>query len=97
MSLFCSMPFEVMDHRGSTAASSHYFDDVHFPSERQIGFWKPNVMPDQQVGMDGKIDIPSGNCAASLPMEKFSSCGPLPMHHTELSRSILARDPKEKS
>uniref|UniRef100_A0A6N2LKL3 RRM domain-containing protein n=1 Tax=Salix viminalis TaxID=40686 RepID=A0A6N2LKL3_SALVM len=91
------MPFEVMDHRGSTAASSHYFDDVHFPSERQIGFWKPNVMPDQQVGMDGKIDIPSGNCAASLPMEKFSSCGPLPMHHTELSRSILARDPKEKS
>ncbi|KAG5230410.1 protein MEI [Salix suchowensis] len=91
------MPFEVMDHRGSTAASSHYFDDIHFPSERQIGFWKPNVMPDQQVGMDGKIDIPSGNCAASLPMERFSSCGPLPMHHTELSRSILARDPKEKS
>ncbi|KAJ6761033.1 RNA RECOGNITION MOTIF-CONTAINING [Salix purpurea] len=86
-----------MDHRGSTAASSHYFDDIHFPSERQIGFWKPNVMPDQQVGMDGKIDIPSGNCAASLPMERFSSCGPLPMHHTELSRSILARDPKEKS
>ncbi|KAJ6410516.1 hypothetical protein OIU84_007292 [Salix udensis] len=60
-----------MDHRGSTAASSHYFDDIHFPSERQIGFWKPNVMPDQQVGMDGKIDIPSGNCAASLPMERF--------------------------
>ncbi|XP_061952311.1 protein MEI2-like 1 isoform X1 [Populus nigra] len=91
------MPFEVMDHRGSTAASSHYFDDIHFPAERQIGFWKPNVMPDHQVGTDGKIPIPSGNCVASFPLEKISPGGPILMHHAEVSRSILARDQKEKS
>ncbi|KAJ6748315.1 RNA RECOGNITION MOTIF-CONTAINING [Salix purpurea] len=44
------MPFEVMDHRGSTTASSHYFEDIHLPTERQIGFWKPNTMPDHQGG-----------------------------------------------
>ncbi|KAI5569606.1 hypothetical protein BDE02_12G087700 [Populus trichocarpa] len=42
------MPFEVMDHRGSTTASSHYFEDIHLPAERQIGFWNPNTMPDHQ-------------------------------------------------
>ncbi|XP_061956371.1 protein MEI2-like 1 isoform X1 [Populus nigra] len=44
------MPFEVMDHRGSTTASSHYFEDIHLPAERQIGFWNPNTMPDHQGG-----------------------------------------------
>jgi hypothetical protein len=31
--LSCTMPFEVMDHRGSTTASSHYFEDIHLPAE----------------------------------------------------------------
>jgi hypothetical protein len=47
--------------------------------------------------MDGKIPIPSGNCVASFPLEKISPGGPILMHHAELSRSILARDQKEKS
>ncbi|KAF9671782.1 hypothetical protein SADUNF_Sadunf12G0084400 [Salix dunnii] len=91
------MPFEVMDHRGSTAASSHYFDDIHLPTERQIGFWKPNTMPDHQVGMDGKMLIPSSNHAGSSHLENFSSGGPLSIHYEELSQSILDRDEKEKS
>ncbi|KAJ6418002.1 hypothetical protein OIU84_001399 [Salix udensis] len=91
------MPFEVMDHRGSTTASSHYFEDIHLPTERQIGFWKPNTMPDHQVGMDGKILIPSSNHAGSSPLENFAPGGPLSMHYEELSQSILDRDKKEKS
>ncbi|CAK7336829.1 unnamed protein product [Dovyalis caffra] len=90
------MPFEVMDHRGSTTASPHYFEDVRFPAERQIGFWKLNAMPDHQVGMDGKIPIPSSNCVASSPLE-FSSGGALSMHYAELSQSVIAKDQKEKS
>ncbi|XP_058102899.1 protein MEI2-like 4 isoform X2 [Magnolia sinica] len=48
------MPFEVMDQRGLYGPSSFFSEEICFPTERQIGFWKPESMPDHQgVGMEG--------------------------------------------
>ncbi|WRX19509.1 RNA recognition motif domain - like 10 [Theobroma cacao] len=55
------MPFEIMDQRNASA-SSHFFEDLRFPAERQIGFWKPNTMSDNQDKLVG-----------SSPSEKLSA------------------------
>ncbi|XP_021287291.1 protein MEI2-like 1 isoform X2 [Herrania umbratica] len=61
------MPFEIMDQRNASA-SSHFFEDLRFPAERQIGFWKPNTMSDNQDKLVG-----------SSPSEKLSAdCMELP-------------------
>ncbi|XVE56496.1 hypothetical protein DITRI_Ditri04bG0015000 [Diplodiscus trichospermus] len=61
------MPFEIMDQR-NVPASSHCFEDIRVPAERQIGFWKPNTMSDNQDKLVG-----------SSPMEKVSAeCLELP-------------------
>ncbi|XVE63766.1 hypothetical protein DITRI_Ditri07aG0046300 [Diplodiscus trichospermus] len=55
------MPFEIMDQRNASA-SSNFLEDIRFPAERQVGFWKPNIMsdnPDKLVG--------------SSPLEKLSA------------------------
>ncbi|KAA3460543.1 protein MEI2-like 2 [Gossypium australe] len=44
------MPSEIMDQKNASA-SSHFSEDVCFPAERQIGFWKPNAMSDNQDKM----------------------------------------------
>ncbi|OAY48038.1 protein MEI2-like 1 isoform X8 [Manihot esculenta] len=82
------MPFEIMDQRGGTA-SSHFFEDIRLPNERQIGFWKPHSMPDHQIGTGGVVQIPSSKLVASSPLEKVSAAGTLP-------ESMLAMDRKEK-
>ncbi|XP_022730533.1 protein MEI2-like 1 isoform X6 [Durio zibethinus] len=46
------MPFEIMDQRNAQA-SSQFFEDIRFPAERQIGFWKPNTISDNQVRLLG--------------------------------------------
>ncbi|XP_039001432.1 protein MEI2-like 1 [Hibiscus syriacus] len=51
------MPFEVMDKKNASP-SSHFSDDVRFPHERQIGFWKPNTLSDNQ---DKRIHSPPPN------------------------------------
>ncbi|XWS51503.1 hypothetical protein CRYUN_Cryun12cG0181700 [Craigia yunnanensis] len=61
------MPFEIMDQR-TASASSHFFEDIRFPAERQVGFWKPNTMSDNQDKLVG-----------SSPLEKVSAdCMELP-------------------
>ncbi|TYI17891.1 hypothetical protein ES332_A07G054900v1 [Gossypium tomentosum] len=59
------MPFEVMDQSNASAsasASSRFLEDILFPVERQVGFWKPNTMSDNQDKIVG-----------SSPMEKLST------------------------
>ncbi|KAF2312796.1 hypothetical protein GH714_040492 [Hevea brasiliensis] len=82
------MPFEIMDQRGGTA-SSHFFEDIRLPAEKQIGFWKPHSMPDHQIGAGGMVQIPSSELVASSPLEKLSPGGALP----EL---MLAMDQNDK-
>ncbi|XWS60194.1 hypothetical protein CRYUN_Cryun07bG0014600 [Craigia yunnanensis] len=61
------MPFEIMDQRNAPT-SSHFFEGIRFPAERQIGFWKPNTMSDNQDKLVG-----------SSPLEKLSAdCMELP-------------------
>ncbi|XP_015580065.1 protein MEI2-like 4 isoform X2 [Ricinus communis] len=88
------MPFEVMDQRGGTA-SSHYFEDMLLPAERQIGFWKPHSMPDHQR-TGGMVPFPSSKLVAPSPLEKFSPGGALSVDYMQLPDSVLAMDQKEK-
>ncbi|XP_022771079.1 protein MEI2-like 1 isoform X2 [Durio zibethinus] len=61
------MPFEIMDQRNSSA-SSYFFEESPIPAERQVGFWKPNTMSDNQDKLGG-----------SSPLEKLSAeCMELP-------------------
>ncbi|KAG6781345.1 hypothetical protein POTOM_014242 [Populus tomentosa] len=41
------MPSEIMDLQG-LSSSSFFSEDASFPSERQVGFWKSDTMPDQR-------------------------------------------------
>ncbi|XP_011020883.1 PREDICTED: protein MEI2-like 4 isoform X1 [Populus euphratica] len=41
------MPSEIMDLQG-LSSSSFSSEDASFPSERQVGFWKSDTMPDQR-------------------------------------------------
>ncbi|KAF2311590.1 hypothetical protein GH714_025063 [Hevea brasiliensis] len=82
------MPFEVMDHK-SGPASSHFFEGIRLPAERQIGFWKPHSMPDHQIGTGGMVQIPGSKLVASSPLKKLSPGGALP-------ESMLAMDQKDK-
>ncbi|KAJ8752623.1 hypothetical protein K2173_005512 [Erythroxylum novogranatense] len=86
------MSFEIMDHRGGTA-SSHFFDDVVFPAERKVGFWKHHSLPGHQ---DGMIPTPGSKLVASSSLDRFSSTGSKSVDCSALSQSVLAEDQKEK-
>ncbi|KAM5568358.1 hypothetical protein ABKV19_016099 [Rosa sericea] len=43
------MPSEVMDIKG-LSSSSFFSEDLCFPNERQVGFWKSDNMPDKHAG-----------------------------------------------
>ncbi|XP_057995409.1 protein MEI2-like 1 isoform X2 [Hevea brasiliensis] len=81
------MPFEVMDQKSGTE-SSHFFEGIRLPAERQIGFWKPHSMPDHQR-TGGMVQIPGSKLVASSPLKKLSPGGALP-------ESMLAMDQKDK-
>ncbi|KAJ8772395.1 hypothetical protein K2173_027572 [Erythroxylum novogranatense] len=86
------MPFEIMDHRDGTA-SSHFFDDVLFPTERQVGFWKHHSMPSYQ---DGMVITHGRNLVASSPLDSISLTGSTLIDRSEVPQSILGEDQKEK-
>lgn len=55
------MPSEIMD-LPDLSSSSYFSEDVCFPNERQVGFWKSDTVPN---------GFASGNSVASSPMEKL--------------------------
>ncbi|XP_022730503.1 protein MEI2-like 1 isoform X2 [Durio zibethinus] len=66
------MPFEIMDQRNAQA-SSQFFEDIRFPAERQIGFWKPNTISDNQdkvVGLSPLEEL-STDCM-ELPLSNLA-------------------------
>ncbi|XP_031277248.1 protein MEI2-like 1 isoform X2 [Pistacia vera] len=89
------MPFEIMDTRGGSA-SSHFFEEICVPAERQIGFWKSNTMSDHQVGTDGMVAMSGNKLVASSPPEIFSPIGVPSVDWIEMRQSALAGDHMKK-
>ncbi|OVA17369.1 RNA recognition motif domain [Macleaya cordata] len=79
--------------QSSLSPSSYFYDEIRFPAERQVGFWKPETMSGLQgVGKDGISRIPGSKSVASLPLEKFVPVGAQSEEGVELSQSFLVRN-----
>uniref|UniRef100_A0A5B7BLW2 RRM domain-containing protein n=1 Tax=Davidia involucrata TaxID=16924 RepID=A0A5B7BLW2_DAVIN len=64
------MPSEIMDPQG-LSPSSFFSEEVCFPNERQVGFWKTESISDHYgVKMDGTSQRQSGKSVASSPLQK---------------------------
>lgn len=62
------MPSKVMDLQG-LSSSSYISQDICFPSERQVGFWKPDTLPDNfGVKMDRILRTSMGDVVATPPL-----------------------------
>ncbi|KAG5521736.1 hypothetical protein RHGRI_034082 [Rhododendron griersonianum] len=70
------MPSERMDGEG-LSSPSFFPEEVFYPNERQVGFWKTETMPDHYIDIGVKVDgilgTAGGNSAASSPLEKRMS------------------------
>ncbi|XP_068667367.1 protein MEI2-like 4 isoform X3 [Aristolochia californica] len=75
------MPSEIMDKRGLSSMygpSSFFSEELRFPAERQVGFWKPESVPSHH-----------GNKAdCSSPLEKLHVVGASTMERLELHQFI---------
>ncbi|KAM7468803.1 hypothetical protein LguiB_016365 [Lonicera macranthoides] len=61
------MPSEVMD----MSPSSFFSEEVHHPTERQVGFWKTEAMPGHSgLKADGTLRTVGGESLGMLPLEK---------------------------
>ncbi|GMP57436.1 hypothetical protein CsSME_00021537 [Camellia sinensis var. sinensis] len=80
------MPSEMMQPKG-LSSSSFFSEDVCFPNERQIGFWKTETMPDH-YGTTG------GNSVVSSPLEKQMSVESQMVKSFKLPDQYLIRDRK---
>ncbi|KAF8378071.1 hypothetical protein HHK36_029406 [Tetracentron sinense] len=89
------MPSEIMDQRG-LSPSSYFVEEIQFPSERTVGFWKPESMPDHQIGADGISRTSGSKTVASSPLEKFIPMGAQSVEYLELPQPYVARDQKAK-
>ncbi|THG19675.1 hypothetical protein TEA_024688 [Camellia sinensis var. sinensis] len=91
------MPSEMMQPKG-LSSSSFFSEDVCFPNERQIGFWKTETMPDHYVDsvvkMDGVIGTTGGNSVVSSPLEKQMSVESQMVKSFKLPDQYLIRDRK---
>ncbi|KAF7840223.1 protein MEI2-like 1 isoform X1 [Senna tora] len=84
------MPFEVMDRRGMSA-SSHFFDDVSFCSERNAGLQRPKAFHDHyQQGKNGMVASPGSLLNPFSPRELSGKTG-WPMSQTGLSGDITEK------
>lgn len=78
------MPSEIMDLKG-LSTSSIFSEDVCYPSERQVGFWKTDAIPDRYA---------SGKLIASSPLEKLVPVGCQTVSSLEHPESFLMRNQK---
>ncbi|GAV72091.1 RRM_1 domain-containing protein/RRM_2 domain-containing protein, partial [Cephalotus follicularis] len=77
------MPSE-MDIK-SLSSPSIFNEDVCYPSERQVGFWKTDALPDQYA---------SRKLVASSPLEKLTPVGSQTVNSPEHPELFLMRDQK---
>ncbi|KAM2125413.1 hypothetical protein ACFX1Q_015895 [Malus domestica] len=83
------MPFEIMDQRG-VSVSSHFFEEIPFPSERQVGFQKLKTMPDYQAGVSGMVPTPGSMLGSSMPSKKYLPNGAQSVDYLDPPQSNLA-------
>ncbi|KAK7318343.1 hypothetical protein RJT34_03042 [Clitoria ternatea] len=77
------MPFQVMDQRG-VSTSSHFFDDISFRSERNVGLGKHKSINDQYPqGKNGMVASSGSILNASSPLDINAKSGLL-MSQTSL-------------
>ncbi|XP_057950020.1 protein MEI2-like 4 isoform X2 [Malania oleifera] len=77
------MPSKIMDQQG-LPSSSYFSEEVCFPSERQVGFWKREM----------SIDHFGSKSVTSSPLEKFIPVESQPGKFLERVRPFLHRDQK---
>uniref|UniRef100_A0A2K2B821 RRM domain-containing protein n=1 Tax=Populus trichocarpa TaxID=3694 RepID=A0A2K2B821_POPTR len=80
------MPSEIMDLQG-LSSSSFFSEDASFPSERQVGFWKSDTMPDQRVGKSYVLS-PSEKLVAVESVKSLEHPQPSLMHDQKMNHSL---------
>ncbi|XP_030539442.1 protein MEI2-like 4 [Rhodamnia argentea] len=90
------MPSPMMDLKGLSSAY-HLSEDVHFPNERQVGFWKSEAMSDQNGPLGGKFFTSSTLSKLSrmeLPVTMSANLlEPFPMREENVNVSLDAKAP----
>nr|CAB3446712.1 unnamed protein product [Digitaria exilis] len=88
----CRMPSQVMDQRrhlsqfsNPTVAASSFSEDFRLPTERHVGFWRPESLP-RHIG---------SKSVASSPIEKPQPIGTKTVVRLG-SKNVLVRQPVEK-
>ncbi|KAJ0988734.1 hypothetical protein J5N97_007090 [Dioscorea zingiberensis] len=85
------MPSEIMDQR----PLSFFSEEIRFPAERQIGFWKPESVPDH-CGTGGMALMSGSKSVCSSPFEKIRSMGSNSVECLELAKPYFFKDQKTK-
>ncbi|XP_009373640.2 protein MEI2-like 1 isoform X1 [Pyrus x bretschneideri] len=89
------MPFEIMDQRG-VSVSSHFFEEIPFPSERQVGYQKLKTMPDYQAGVSGMVPTPGSTLGSSMPSKMYLPNGAPSVDYLDPPQSNLAGEQTER-
>ncbi|KAL2342826.1 hypothetical protein Fmac_004111 [Flemingia macrophylla] len=96
------MPFQIMDQR-RVSASSHFFDDISFRSERNVGLRKPKSINDHYPqGNNGMVASP-GSILNGTPSLDVNAKSGLPLPQASLpgdnrdSKEMLHFRPKSLS
>ncbi|XP_073118242.1 protein MEI2-like 4 isoform X3 [Elaeis guineensis] len=95
------MPSKVMDQRRlapfdlPSETSSFFSEELPFPAERQIGFWKPESVPDHH-GTEGMPLMLGSKSVSSSPLEKLHLAAANSVQCLELSCPDLFKDQKAK-
>ncbi|KAJ6842225.1 protein MEI2-like 4 isoform X2 [Iris pallida] len=87
------MPSEIMDHR--RLSSSFFSEEIRFPTERQIGFWKQDCQPDPRETEEMPLVLGSQSLSSS-PLEKLRPVGTSSAENLGLKLNFLLKDQKAK-
>ncbi|XP_058092930.1 protein MEI2-like 4 isoform X2 [Magnolia sinica] len=91
------MPSEIMDQRGASSLLrplSFFSEEIRFPAERQVGFWKPGSMPDH--GTEGRSLMSGNKMDASSPLDKNRQMGEHVVDCVELCQPYIVKDQNAK-
>ncbi|KAJ6802975.1 protein MEI2-like 4 isoform X2 [Iris pallida] len=99
--MFCSilggnfkMPSEIMDHRRRLSAS-FFSEELSFPAEKQMGFWKMEPVPNPR-GIEEMPIMSGSRSVSSSPLEKLRPVGTSSAQSLELQHNSILKDQKTK-
>ncbi|XP_039137779.1 protein MEI2-like 4 [Dioscorea cayenensis subsp. rotundata] len=93
------MPSEVVDQRRLTSfslsspQSSFFSEEVRFPAQRRIGFWKTDSSPDHH---DGIPLMSESQAVSSSPMERLTPVGENTKESLEPPQALVFKEQKSK-